>query len=111
LTRNQVQRQSHQLQKIFQSKNKIKIFSKQTKIYLFRPLFDSKTLNSGENSVQSSPPEARAIPPSTSQRVNTAVSRTDSYDSTTSAIGMKTGRLHKVNQSHRFLTIPLYLID
>ena len=76
---------------------------------LFRPLFDSK---SGDNSVQSSPPENRAIPAMpTSQRVHTAVSRTNSHESTASAIGMKTGRLHKVMKLifFRIVYLNIYL--
>jgi hypothetical protein len=40
-------------------------------------------LNSGDNSVQSSPTENRAKQTNSSQRVSATISRTDSHDSTT----------------------------
>jgi hypothetical protein len=64
-------------------------------------MFDSKTLNSEDNSAHSSPPENRnnniSIQGTPSQRVSTTVSRTNSHDLTTSAIATKTSRLTKVN--------------
>jgi hypothetical protein len=53
-------------------------------------------LNSGDNSVQSSPTENRAKQATSSQRV----SRTNSHDSTT-----KTGRSNKVNRSLSYLIL------
>jgi len=96
---NRVQQQLHRLQKVFQSKKQINFFKIKIIIhFLFRPLFDSKASNSGDDPVPSSPPENRAkniaIQGIPSQRVSAAVSRTNSHDSTT-----KPGRLHKVNLS------------
>ncbi|UJR10094.1 hypothetical protein I4U23_014316 [Adineta vaga] len=65
-----------------------------------KPLFDSKTLTSGNNSAQSSPPENHTknviTQGSINQRVSAMMTRTDSHDSNTNAIVTKTGRVNKV---------------
>ncbi|CAF1236792.1 unnamed protein product [Adineta steineri] len=63
-----------------------------------KPLFDSKTLNSEDNTAPSSPPENRAKNLATqavlNQRLGAIVTRADSHDSTSSAIS-KSGRVTK----------------
>ncbi len=66
-------------------------------MFVCRPLFDTKILNNDDHSAQSSPPELRAKNLPTSQKMNNVLSRTDSHDSTTSAIATKTTRITKVD--------------
>ncbi|CAF3470942.1 unnamed protein product [Rotaria sp. Silwood1] len=69
-----------------------------------KPLFDSKTIMNEDNTGQISPPEIRpkniSAQGNSSQRARTTVSRTDSHDSTASALTMKSGRLHRVDISY-----------
>ncbi|CAF5108107.1 unnamed protein product, partial [Rotaria magnacalcarata] len=68
-----------------------------------KPLFDSKVFVNEENTGQTSPPETRAknilTQGTSSQRASTRVPRTDSHDSATSALSIKSGKSHKVNIS------------
>lgn len=61
-----------------------------------KPLFDTKTLPSGDNSVQSTSPEHRPKVQPTSQRTSTVVSRTNSND-----LSNKTPRLQKADSENQ----------